>query len=345
MAFSLNRSNDKILLRKVFSLMLEELASGAVVASDDEYAALRTDLIRLREFAEQESTADSMLRTAKAVTLAIETYNREITVLLRKQQRALQGVVGLMAEAGAAIAGEATPSVEKLQEIGTGLAGAQSVADIDNLPLHVGKCLQAFSQEMLVQREQADSLIVELRQEIERGPQEGGPPQPEAQDLEPITGLPPRELCLKAMHRPIPARKRRYVVTLVLNNLDAIHARFGDEIGDRVLCWFVDFVVQQIRPQDRLFRWSGPSLVLLIESTEVLGKIDTYVGRILAPRLEETFQIEGRSILIRIAATWLAFQLTTTVAQAERQIEKFTASQRNLAPQEQWQLDTLTAPQ
>jgi GGDEF domain-containing protein len=323
----LNRGNDTTLLRQAFSLMLQKLASEAVVSDEDACAALAADIDRLRQYAEQEATPDAILRAAESVMQVMSAYNSEITVLLRKQQRGLQNIVRTMAETVASIAGDSTASAAKLREISGGLDSGPAITDIDALRLNVGGCMRDFCEEALRQREQTESLIISLRREIELGPQEAENPEPP--DLDPLTGLPSKETCVKALHRSIPARKRRYVVTLVVNNLEAINARFGQEIGNRVLCRFIDFAVQMIRADDRLFRWSGPTLVMVVETAETLDKVRTFIGRILEPRLEETLHIEGRSVLILISASWSAFQLTTTVAQAERQIETFTASRRS----------------
>lgn len=324
----LNRSKDNTQLRQAFSLMCENLASGAAVAEADAHAALAVDIHRLREYAEEDSSPDAVLVAAESVTQMVSAYNSEITLLLRRQQRELKNMVHMMAETVATIAGEATPMVTKLREISGALENARNIRDLDALKRTVGDSLQDFCDEALRQREQADRLIMTLRREIELGPQEEGTPEPP--DLDPVTGLPSKETCVKALHRPIPAHKRRYIVTLVVNNLEAINARFGYEIGNNVLCRFIDFVVQVMRAEDRVYRWSGPTLVTVIETAETLDQIRAYIGKILVPRLEETFRIEGRSVLIPVSAAWSVFRLTTTVVQAERQIESFTSSQRNL---------------
>lgn len=324
----LNRSNDNRQLRQAFSLMLQKLASGAVVADENACAALALDIDRLREYAEQEVTPDAIVRAAESVALVMANYNSEVTLLLRKQQRELQKIVQAVAETVAAIAGEAASSVAKLRQISSSLESARTFPDIDSLKSNVEESLRDFREEALRQREQTESLIITLRREIELGPQDAGSPEPP--DLDPVTGLPSKETCVKALHKSIPARKRRYIVTLVVNNLEAINARFGSGIGARVLCSFIDFLVQVIRPEDRLFRWSGPTLVMVIETAETLDQIRAYIGKILEPRLEETFNIEGRSVLTPVSAAWSVLQLTTTVAEAEKHIETFTSSQRSL---------------
>lgn len=315
---------EEAIPKQVVSLLLEKIASTAPAPSEEEHAAFAADLGKYRECIEADSSTESILLAAGSVARSIETYNRNINLFLRKQAREFQSVIGMMTDTVTSIAGENTRSAERFREIGEGLERTGSINDLDALKTHLSEYLQAFRQETLRQKDQTEQLIITLRQEIEKGPRR---PAPRNETPDAATGLPMRAGCLEAMHAPIPEGKRRYVVTLVVNRLQSINARFGYAVGNHVLCQFGEFTEQQILPQDKFFRWSGPTFVVLLERAEPLEVIRGQIRRIMDHQLEGTFEVEGRSVFIPISATWSVFQLTTTVESAEKQIETFTASQ------------------
>lgn len=321
----LNRSDTDTPLRQVVSLLLEKIGSEAVVADENEVAAFRTDIRSLRDHVDQRSTPEEIVSTAESAAVIMEAYNNEISAFLRKQRRELKNIVTIMMETVAAITGENTRAVERLRGIGDNLERTLAAADLDTLKLNLAECLQDFRQETLRQKEEAENMIIALRRDIERGPQQSVPP--ELTEIDEATSLPLKDACVKAMHASIPPGKRRYVVTLVLNRLQAVNARFGFEVGNRVLCRFGEFIEQQILPEDRLFRWRGPALVAVLERPEGIDMIRAQIRRMLESRLEQTLDVEGRPVMITVSARWSAFQLTTTVAAAEKQIETFAASQ------------------
>jgi diguanylate cyclase (GGDEF)-like protein len=322
----LTSNHGEDVLRQVVVLLLEKLAAAAAIATDEEYAVFRDDIARLRQCVGPEATPQEILLAAGSATQALEAYNRGVTASFRKRGRELRDIVGMLAETVATMGGENTRSVEKLREIGNGLERANCIEDLPTLKVHLGECLHSFRQEIARQKDQADSVIIALRQQIEQSPQLRLPPSAD-KGTDPVTHLGTKEECLKAMHAPIAPGRRKYVVTLVVNRMQSINIRFGYQVGDRILCRFGEFIEQQIRPEDRLFRWSGPAFVALIERTEALNEVRAQIKRILEPLIEETLEVGGRSLLIPISAAWSAFHFITTVATAERQIETFAASQ------------------
>lgn len=319
-----NRSGRETPLTQVVSLLLEKLISGAVIADDDEYAAFRADINRMQAFVRQEPSPEKIVFTAGSATLVMEAYNKSISDIVRRERKELKNIVTLMTETVAAIAGENTKSVERLRDI-RGLLESRGAADLDALKQQLGECLRVFREETMRQKEEAESEIMALRREIELGARTVATAESHA--LDPATNLPPKEACVHGMHESIPPGKRRYVVVMVVTRLQAINARFGYEVGSRVLRHFGEFMQQQLSPGDRLFRWRGPALVALLESPEPLDQIRNRIRRIMELRVEQTLDIEGRSVMIPVSAAWSAFQIITTVAAAEKQIEIFTASQ------------------
>lgn len=311
-------------LTQVVSLVLDKLVSGAVVADEGEYAVFRDDIYRLQGMVREDSSPEKIVFTAGSATLVMEAYNNGINGTLQKERRELRSVVTMVAEAMAGIALDNARALEKIKELRTYVERTRGNLDAEALKQRLGDCLKVFREETVRAREDAESEIMALRREIEQGHMRAAP---EDLELDAATNLPMKEACVQAMHASIPAGKRRFVVPLVVSRLQAINARFGYEVGNRVLRHFAEFVQQQVHPGDKLFRWRGPALVALLDRSEPLDTVRGQMRRIMESRIEQTFDVEGRSVLIPVSAAWSAFQLITTVAAAEKQIEIFAASQ------------------
>lgn len=320
----LGRSGSETPLTQVVSLVLEKLVSGAVVADEADYAAFRDDIYRLQGMVREDSSPEKVVFTAGSATLVMEAYNNGVNGSLQKERRELRGLITMMTETMGGIAQENTRSIEKIKELRAFVDRSRGGLDVDALKERLSECLKIFREETLRVREETENEIIALRREIEQGQVRTGP---EDLELDTATNLPMKEACVQAMHASIPAGKRRFVVPLVVNRLQAINARFGYDVGNRVLRHFGDFIQQQIWPGDKLFRWRGPTLVALLDRSDPLDQIRNQMRRVMESRIEQTFEVEGRSVLIPVSAAWSAFQLITTVAAAEKQIEIFAASQ------------------
>ena len=316
---------EGVVSHEIGCLLLLRIGAGAAIADDSANAAFRADLQRLSTVFSEATTIEEQLQTMEAASQLIEDYNRQITLLVRRQRQELKDIVSITAEIIETIDGENARSGEKLRAIGNRFQRVQAITDLDSIRTNLSDCLHAFRDEIVRQQREREELISSLRLEIERGPRKSqGPTEPEP---DAATGLPQRQACVRAMHASIPAGNRRFVVTLVVNRLQAVNRRFGREVGDRVLCRFCEFIEQQLLPHDRLFRWSGPTLVALLERSDTLEQIRQQVRRILDVTIEETLDVEGRFVMIPVSAAWSVFQLIMTPGEAAKQIDGFAAGQ------------------
>jgi hypothetical protein len=76
-----------------------------------------------------------------------------------------------------------------------------------------------------------------------------------------------------------------------------------------------------------MFRWNGPAIVMLLERPEPLDVVRGQLKRILEVKVEETFDLGHRSVLIPISTAWSAFRLVSPMALAVNQVQTFIASQ------------------
>lgn len=322
----LNASEVEAALRKVVSLLLEKTGSAAVRADGGEYEELCLAMNDLREKMAEELSPENLLIMAGSAALTIGNYNAAIGTLLRKQSAELQSVVSMVTETALKIGGESQRSAERLQEIGNKFEKAGSFDDLKTLKSHLGECLNSFREEVRRQKEESDTAILALQREVGRQTPTGAA-APSSGPHDPITGLPPQPAALQAMQTASESGRRVYVVAMVVKGVQSVNSRFGFEVGDRMLRTFKDKVEAHLQTTDRLFRWEGPAIVALMERPEPVGQVRTQIRRLLDGRLEQTFTVDGRSVLIPVTADFLVFPLMPPAALAVKQIQKFVGVQ------------------
>jgi GGDEF domain-containing protein len=322
----LNRGNPHAEARQLVTFLIDKIGSQAVAVDAAEYAVFSSEIESIANRITTEVTSDSLLVIAGSAAQALDSYNQRISRLFHKQGADMQGIIRMMAETVVQIGGQNTRSVQRLHEIGDQFESAGEIKDLAQLKGHLSECLRGFREEAQHQRELAETLIANLREQIESRPAWASPEEHERVD--PITGLPGKDACMRALQEPVGIGKRRYVVTMSVNRIQSINARFGNPAGDHVLNAFGKFVGKQLPATDKLFRWTGPAVVAVIERSEMLDRVRAQIKRIMDIRLDEKLELGERSVLIPVSSAWSVFQLIA-VATAERQIQAFIASQGN----------------
>jgi GGDEF domain-containing protein len=322
----LNISDEEAALRKVVSLLLERIGADAVEGDEAKHDVFQKEIEDIRERVSGDATPDGLFLAAGSAVQAMESYNRQVTTLLRAQGGELHSIVSMIAESVVRIGGEHGRSAQHLQEIGDKFERAGALDDLKALKSHLGDCLHSFREETERQKAESDAIIQSLQQEVERRRDSTAAPAV-ARDLDAVTGLPRAAAGLRAMQDAIKTGQRRFVVAMVVNRIQAVNARFGFHVGDRILRIFKENVEKQLMRGDQLFRWDGPTILILLDRTEPIEQVRSQIRRILDTPLEETFEVEGRSVLIPISASWSTFPLLPPLSNATRQIQAFTASQ------------------
>ncbi len=123
------------------------------------------------------------------------------------------------------------------------------------------------------------------------------------------------------------ASKHVYVVAMVVKGVQSVNSRFGFGFGDSMLRIFKEKVEAKLLRTDRLFRWDGPALVVLMDRMDPIGQVRGNIRRILDEHMEQTLQLDGRSVGIPITAEWMTFPLIPPLETAAKQIQAFIAGQ------------------
>ena len=115
-----------------------------------------------------------------------------------------------------------------------------------------------------------------------------------------------------------------YAGLFVLDRLQTIVSRFGDELGDRLILFFVQHLSTALTGNDTLFRWSPTSFLALIHRCETPEMVRRHMARTMAQRTEQTFEIGDRSVVLPVSSSWVVIPLfQQTYAEIAKKLDAF----------------------
>jgi GGDEF domain-containing protein len=319
----LNRGEDEAVLWQVICTLLEKIGAHAVRGDGSEYEAYVNNLDHIRDAVANVSTPESLLVTIGSAVQAMADHKQRVGKFIQRQRSEIQTMVSMLTETVVTLGGDNTRHAQSVQEISARLESAVALEDLQELKTRLRQCLQDFREETVKQKSQMEGVITTLQHEVERGTAtvEAG------LEIDPATGLPGQMAAEAAMFDALKAGKRVYVATVVVNRMQSVNARFGYQVGDQVLSACKENIEKQLLPGDQMFRWSGPAMILLMERADTLEVVRGQLKRFLDARIEETYSMGSRAVLLPITMAWSAFKLVSQVSIAVRQIQTFIASQ------------------
>ncbi len=145
---------------------------------------------------------------------------------------------------------------------------------------------------------------------------------------DPLTGLPGRTLAERALSQAIQRRARAFAAIVSLDRFETIHNRFGQAAADEVLLFMSLHLAQDLSVGDRLFRWSGPNFLVLMERLDAIEEVRREVARLTAMKLEKLLHLKTRSALVVVTAHWSVFPafMGDTAEDLVVQIDRYLAS-------------------
>ena len=117
-----------------------------------------------------------------------------------------------------------------------------------------------------------------------------------------ITGLESREVAEAALSKACAAETPGCAIIIIIDRIAVYNVRFGRAVGDKVLQFFADYLVQSLPSEVPPFRWSGPAVLMLRPGS--VEQAQPIIRRVLEQRIEYEVELAARTILLPIAARW-----------------------------------------
>lgn len=312
--------------RRVISLLLRGISLHAVEGEKSDYEKFRQDIGSL-ESETTERTPNDLLVAAGTTMRALEEYNQRTSRFIRRQGVELQKMIAMLTETVITIGSGSDQSVNRLQEIEKRLENTAILEDVQALKSSLSECLKTVREETIRQKSAGESTLQKLRRKLASVQESTGIARGPSLDLDKVTGLPSYEEALKAIRTAIHSSKRTYVVCAVVGRVQAVNARFGYAIGDRLLNLFRGHFQAGLAQKDQVFRWRGPVFVALLEREETIDRIRTEIRRFADVKHNELVDLGNRTVLMPVSAGWAVFTAVHPEDALIKKIENFIATQ------------------
>lgn len=315
-------SDESQATRRVVDLLMEGIVESAVRTDSAEYKIFADNMSRIIGDAPAGCGPDNLLVMAGSAVQALKDYNAHTGSVVRQQSIELQHMVEMLSQTVIAISGGSEKSAESLTEVRRGLESAARLDDVHKVKARLGECLRTVREEAERQKAESEALVARLHEQIQRGQGATAAPNEDR-----VTGLPRREAAEEAVRQALLIPGRKYLVTAVLDRLQTLNARFGHQVGDRILRALGTRIEESLQKTDMLFRWNGPTLVALLWREETIEQVRRAIKVSLETPFDREFDIGGRQVLIPISAAWSVIGLIPPASNSFHYIDRFVASQ------------------
>ncbi len=300
-------------------LLLEAIGVHAVMVEPEEYDRFRDDIQALVRQLNHDPIAEALVVSGAAIQ-ALAEYNQRVSRIPRMRQAELQSIVTMLTDTIKSLSTAGAASLSRLQDIERRLEKASEIEDMRALKIHLADCLKGLQMEQKRQAAVNQVQVAALRSELRRNEQALRAEQV-VESLDLLTGLPSRPAAEEALSACCEHGAGTYAVAFVVERIMSINTRFGHAAGDQVITLMGDHLKRSFSVDDRLYRWTGPSFLLILKREQLLAEVRAEVVRSLSVRLEKTLEIGKRSVLLPVSASWAVYPLENETG-AEPLIEK-----------------------
>ena len=312
--------------RRIIGLFLQGISLHAVEGDKADHQQFREDIDKTLSILSAQTPVSELLLVVGGALRAMEDYNQRTSKFVHRQNTELQHMVSMLTQTIITIGASSEHSVSRLQSIEKSIESAQAVEDIQILKLRLSECLEEVRDEARRQQRDGRDALDSLKKELESSQEAMGSFKVQP-DLYAATGLPGKTEAERAIRAALELPQGKFLVIAVCSRVQAVNARFGYSVGDRVSEAFAEHFKKGLSVSDQLFRWQGPVLVALIERAERLERVRTEIRQFADLRMDKTVEVGQRTVLIPVSAIWSIFPLAPPLDSFMRQLEAFTAAQ------------------
>lgn len=319
--FLAQSAEDEQALRRVVHRLLEGIEKHAAAGDSEECSRFRETIRRFATALDESEPHSELLVQAGALINGFEEYNHFAAKQQRLRTVELQHMVKMLTATVRAITASRSAHTSALADIEQRITAASQLDDVRVMKATLAECLTGIRKESELQQKEAAETIDRLNQGIHAAQEHIGAVRG-GETPDTVTGLPGRQAAEAAL---VKVDQPAYAAVMVLDRLQALNARFGRAVGDDVLAAFTEFVRKNLRPEDRLFRWGGPTLLVLLPRPENIECVRNEVARMMATRMEHTIQTPSRSLLVPVSARWTVLPVMAATRLMCQRIDIFAA--------------------
>lgn len=323
--FLLQHAKPGNALMHVVRILVQGIGQHAVAGEPGDCERFGESIKKISAALTDDIGPEDLLVHTGSVLKGLEDHNRRAAGHYRFQTTELQNMVKMLTSTVGKISAISQDNISVLGDIGRRVAVVSELDEVRIMKARLSDCLTDIRKEAERQQTETDETIQELRRGLERVrkacPGEEGSP---AKDV--VTGLPLRPEAEAALVEAGRAGSGTFAAVMVLDRLQVLNARFGKEEGDAILMAFATMIRQYLNPEDRLFRWGGPTLLALLPRSGDLELVRREIGHTMENKLEHTIQTSSRSVLIPVTARWCLFPMMAASRLIVQRIDNFAAS-------------------
>jgi GGDEF domain-containing protein len=284
--------------------LLHAIGQHSIRADVEEQERFRLAMLELARQFEEPPPAAEVPRLSGEVVSVLGDYNARVQKCFRAQTAELQSIIEMLTKTMTAIASGAEHSISRLREIESSLQNATAVEDFQEVKVRMSECLNTLRFEIERRREESAVQVRELKSAISRSERRALGVDPSPVKRDPVTDLPDRPEAEAALIREAEARRSFFVAVFVLERVELINMRFGHAAGDQVLIAYGRHLTDHLESGDRVFRWTGPALVALLNRAEPIAAVRESLAKFASKRLASSAVFGTRSVLLPIEAKW-----------------------------------------
>jgi len=317
-------ANDKAeaTLLRVIQLLLQGIRLHTVEGNPEDRERFREALNAVSRAIEEEHDAEGIVIHACTAIRALQDYNQRADQNLGAQQQELQTIVMMLTSTIGSIVKTGDENVRRLVEIEQQVFSTTQLHDVRLVKGKLAECLDQIRQESVRQREETSKTVDQLSQDMESARNRKGAAQEAL--LDEVTNLPRRSVAEDALLAASQAETPAFAAVLSVDRIKIYNLRFGHKVGDEVLEHFAEWVGHRLRPEDRLFRWTGPVLVGLLPRVSRLEIVRDELAGVMHAPFEYTVQTASRSVLLPVSARWAVFPMMASPRLLFHKIDSFT---------------------
>ena len=263
---------------------MEGIARHTVKGDVEEFRKFRSQMQHVLLSLDEDRLPEEALDSADEAVSLLKDYGHRTSKRLGQQSVELHAVIKMLLDTFRDLAIASPEKMRQLQDLGTALASTSDGEKLAQCKVRLSECLGGIRLEAERFRTDAeDRNFGNSRKDH-------------------LTGLESREVAEAALAKACAAETPACAIIIILDRVAVYNVRFGRAVGDKVLQFFTDYLIQSLPSEAPPFRWSGPAVLMLRPGT--VEQAASIIRRVLDQRIEYEVELDARTILLPIAARW-----------------------------------------